>query len=969
MSLESLPLSQLSHIPESLHSQLQLRWQQFTQASPELAASVAQGQWLAPLLRLWACSDFACDQCIRHPQWLQALLEQAQLLQPQDPEVIAQGLAQALGSVVSEAELMQALRHYRQQQMLRILWRDINHLDRLPQTLEQLSALAESCIQQAYEYLYRQLVAQWGQPVDTHGQPLPMLVVALGKLGAAELNLSSDVDLMFVYPERGETQGGPRSVSHEQFFIRLGQQLIKVLDQVTVDGFVFRVDMRLRPFGSSGPLAISFAALEHYYQSQGREWERYALIKARAITGGEFIPQLHALWQPFVYRRYMDFGAFAALRKLKQLIRQEVKRKHLEQDIKLGAGGIREIEFIAQAFQLIYGGRTPQLQQPSLLAIFAYLAELQLLPASTVQALLQAYDFLRRLEHRLQGLADKQTQTLPQDPQTQQRIALAMNFASWSDCEAQLQQHQQQVQQHFAQVVDAEPTETLSSAATESSSTDLGWLWVQEEVEAAVATAALQQHGFSQAAEVWQRLCGLKQSRCVRQCSELARERLDTLMPRLLAAASVTAQPSQAALQLLIFIESVIRRSAYVALLAENPAALAQLARLCAASPWFAPYLARHPVLLDELLDVRTLYAPLQQADLSDQLQQSLLRVPEGDLEQQMNVLRQFKQASVLRVAAADVTGALPLMRVSDYLTAIAEVVLQQAVALVWRQVTQQYGYPPQAEGPEPKGFAVVAYGKLGGYELGYGSDLDVVFLHQWTAEDAAQGLDISTFYTRLAQKLLHVFNTRTMDGVLYELDTRLRPSGQSGMLVTRLAAFDQYQQQKAWIWEHQALVRARWVAGDPALATPFEQVRCEVLQQDYTPQSLVQEVVGMREKMRSHLGSGQQDTFDLKQDFGGVTDIEFMVQYSVLRYAAQVPELLRYTDNIRILDTLAEHNLMASADVLILKDAYQAFRARTHQLSLQNQRARVTEDAVLGYRDQVQALWQRYLLDTRPAD
>jgi len=852
------------------------------------------------------------------------------------------------------------LRQFRRIQMVRIIWRDLAGTAPLSETLEDLSALADICVDQALRLLYDWAIAKHGTPVDEEGNQQRMVVLGMGKLGARELNLSSDIDLIFAYPRSGEVKGG-RYLSNEQFFTRLGQQLIKAIGTQTVDGFVFRVDARLRPFGDSGPLAMSFDAIEEYYHSQAREWERYAMIKARVVSGGaEAREELSAMLRPFVYRRYLDYGAIESLRDMKRMISGEMHKRGMDANIKLGPGGIREIEFIGQAFQLIRGGRDPDLQIRPILQVLEVLGSKDLLPEYVVQELTQAYEFLRLVENRLQAWQDRQTHLLPDDGLARLRLARSMGFDDWESFYAVLEQHRARVQGHFDMVFAA------PQAEEEPKEKPLQALWRQH-LDEDRSIEILAESGFQgAAADAIQMLEQFRSSHAFRGQGERGQQRMDQLMPLLLEAVAATADPKLVLGRVLKLLESIAQRTSYLALLVESPLGLSQLVRLESASPWIASQLTRHPILLDGLLDPRQLYSPLKREELENELDTLMSAVDQDDTEEQMERLRQFLQSNKLRVAAADVTDVIPLMVVSDYLTEIGEVITGRVLEQVWSYLVARHGHPSGNSGSST-GFTVIAYGKMGGIELGYGSDLDLVFIHGNSDPNAMTDGDRQIandlFFARLGQRLIHMLTARTASGILYEVDMRLRPSGNSGMLVSSLDAFDEYQNKMAWTWEHQALLRARPIAGDPVVAERFQQIRRAVLSQKRDPYSLCREVVEMREKMRSSLDKSTQDQFDLKQGVGGIADIEFMVQYAVLRWAHSYPDLLDWTDNIRLLDGLAKYELFAQAEVESLADAYRSFRSASHRLILQEKPALVSQNELGAEREKVKEIWGRVML------
>jgi glutamate-ammonia-ligase adenylyltransferase len=907
--------------------------------------------------RLFAMSDFIALSCIRAPELLSELAASGDLANAYGVDTHAARLATVLQGCTDEDDLHTRLRRFRRREMVRIAWRDLSDRAEFEETAADLSNLADACIDGALRVLEGLHQAQFGTPCDGNGRPMHLVVLGMGKLGGRELNYSSDVDLIFCYPEEGETRDGPRSIAHQEYFIRLGQRLIAAIDRVTADGFVFRVDMRLRPFGEASALAVSFEAMEDYYQVHGREWERYAMIKARAVAGdvaaGE---RLLADLKPFVYRRYVDYGAFESLREMKGMIEAEMRRKGMGENVKLGRGGIREVEFIAQAFQLIRGGRETRLQGRSLLPVLAAVGELNLLPDYAVRELRTGYVWLRDTENAIQMAADEQTQLLPTSEEGRARLAFAMGHSDWGAFLTALNEQRDIVHQHFEQVFAAPQRDgTPQEGAT------LDALWLGR-LSREAALVLLSGAGYGDPAEALRLVEQTRTGHAVQALSPRGRQRLDGLMPLLLGAVGQRPDPDATLKQVIRLVEAIARRTAYLALLVENPMALSQLVRLCSASPWIATLLTLHPVLLDELLDPRTLYHPPRRAALAEELHARLAHLDPADEEQQLEALRHFKQSNTLRVAAADVVGAVPLMVVSDHLTEIAEVVLQEALGLAWAHMITRHGFPG-GEG-EGMGFTVIAYGKMGGIELGYGSDLDLVFLHarEAGATDGARPLDNPVFYARLAQRLIHVLNTRTASGVLYEVDTRLRPSGASGLLVSTLEAFGAYQRSQAWTWEHQALVRARVVAGDPSLGAVFEQTRREVLGRERDRETLRPEVREMRERMRAGLSKAQPGQFDLKQDPGGIADIEFMVQYAVLAWAHAHPDLLDFTDNIRQLEGLARNGLLEPAEAGVLADAYRAYRARAHHLTLRDQPALVPDGEFAELRSRVEQLWRKIM-------
>jgi len=668
------------------------------------------------------------------------------------------------------------------------------------------------------------------------------------------------------------------------------------------------------------------------------------------------------LLRPFTYRRYLDYSAFDALREMKRLIQREVQRRKLQDNIKLGPGGIREIEFIAQCFQLIRGGREPRLQERNLQRVLPTLAELAYLPQSTTDKLQRAYEFLRNTEHAIQAWQDQQSQDLPKSDLPRAALAHALGFSDWEKFIHQLNMHRDIVSAHFQNIVALPSTHENPTVTSDTSA-----LWADGDLSAAQIAEQLSLMGYDEAPEIARRIHQMRNSKTVQHLQSIARERLDAFMPLLLHAAIQTETPSTALLRVLPLVEAVLRRTAYMVLLIENPAALRELILLCAASPWVSTLLAQHPVLLDELLNAGTLYAPPQKSELQNDLQQQLLRVERNDLEGQMEALRYFKLAHVLRVIASEIKGTLPLMKVSDYLTWIAEAILEYVVDLAWNYLIEKHGAPMQfADITCNKDFIVVGYGKLGGIELSHTSDLDLVFIHDSDSTlttNGPQPIDNSTFFTRLGQRMIHILTTQTSHGALYEVDMRLRPSGNSGLLVSSLTAFANYQNTQAWTWEHQALVRARVVAGDRRLVENFDTVRREVLCKPRNIEKLRTDVIDMRRKMRDQLRPRDTETtanpvFDLKHGSGAIVDIEFMVQYAVLAWAHDHPALTRWTDNIRILETLAAEQLLDENTALGLIDAYKSYRSCAHRLSLQQKKGRAAIIEFKELRGLVSSAW-----------
>ena len=937
-----------------LSSPLQQYWQVIAEQLPESVSGVQAKSVLT-------FSDFVRDSIIAHPHWLTEL--ESAPPQADEWQQYGEWLQAALATVNDEAALMHELRLFRRRVMVRIAWAQALSLVDDTDILQQLSHLAETLIVSARDWLYDACCREWGTPCSQDGIPQPLLILGMGKLGGGELNFSSDIDLIFAWPEHGSTQGGRRELDNAQFFTRMGQRLIKVLDQPTQDGFVYRVDMRLRPFGDSGPLVLSFAALEDYYQEQGRDWERYAMVKARIMgdTDGRYVDELRAMLRPFVFRRYIDFSVIQSLRNMKGMIAREVRRRGLKDNIKLGAGGIREIEFIVQVFQLIRGGREPSLQSRSLLPTLGAIAALHLLPENDAEQLRVAYLFLRRLENLLQSINDEQTQTLPGDELNRARLAWGMNTDNWSQLTKTLEGHMANVRRVFNELIGDDETDTQEDALSEQ------WreLW-QDALQEDDTPPVLSHLTDDDRLRVLALIADFRKELDKRTIGPRGRQVLDHLMPHLLSDVCTRQDASLPLSRITPLLVGIVTRTTYLELLSEFPGALKHLISLCAASPMVASQLARYPLLLDELLDPNTLYQPTATDAYRDELRQYLLRVPEDDEEQQLEALRQFKQTQLLRIAAADIAGTLPVMKVSDHLTWLAEAMIDAVVQQAWLQMVARYGQPTHLAEREGRGFAVVGYGKLGGWELGYSSDLDLIFLHDCPVDvmtDGEREIDGRQFYLRLAQRIMHLFSTRTSSGILYDVDARLRPSGAAGMLVTSAESFADYQKNEAWTWEHQALVRARVVYGDPQLTSQFDTVRRDIMTLPRDGKTLQTEVREMREKMRAHLGNKHRDRFDIKADEGGITDIEFITQYLVLRYAHDKPKLTRWSDNVRILELLAQNDIMDEQEAMALTRAYTTLRDELHHLALQEQPGHVAQTCFEAERTLVRASWQKWLV------
>ena len=893
-------------------------------------------------------SQYAEQVLANHESLLQQDYAIDQFLKPLSADYIHQLVISTLQDIQDETLWMKTLRILRARLMFRWIWQDANQLTDVVTLTQELSDFADICVQVAKDFARIPLVAKHGEPIGYNGKVQDLIVVAMGKHGAQELNLSSDIDLIFAFDEQGETNGR-KCIEVQQFCILWGQKLIYLLDHITADGFVFRVDMRLRPWGDGSALAISHVALEKYLSQHGREWERYAWIKARIITGGQEGNELLQMTRPFVFRKYVDYTAFEAMREMKAMIEREVQRRNIEDNIKLGAGGIREVEFIVQVFQLIYGGSKLELQDRQCLVSLRHLGEAELLEPQAVLDLEDAYLFLRRVEHAIQALNDQQSQALPTEPELRARISDTLGFADWDSFMQTLNEKRAKVIYQFEHLIkENEPDSLLENYSQLEKQLD----------------AVLDDQAKNLVHEFWY-------GHATKKLTAKALQRLKTFWPHLIEAVLQSENPQMALMRLMPLVESVLRRSVYLVMLIESKGALQRLVKMATVSPWICEELTQYPVLLDEFLSMD--FELPKRSDLEDSLRQQLLRIELDEVEDLMRVLRLFKKSNVLTVAASDVLAESHLMKVSDALTDIAEVTANAALQLAYQMIVKKHGYPVDSEGQrcglEHNAFAIIGYGKVGGIELGYGSDLDVVFIHNMDEQADTDGIKPISgfeFAMRVARKFVSLMTTQTLDGRVYDVDTRLRPSGDAGLLVTSLRAFEQYQLKSAWLWEHQALVRARSIAGDQDLRDKFEVLRCKILTQPRDEAYVRSEVLKMRQKMKDHLGSSKEQKkdgiFHLKQDAGGIVDIEFMAQYAVLAWSGSNPDLAHYSDNVRILEDAAKTGCLSSDDATALIQAYLRERAESHRLALANQSMQVNAADWYDTREVVCKLWQRLI-------
>jgi len=835
-------------------------------------------------------------------------------LQPCTPEAIRSWFSTMQAG--NEEEVSSALRKLRKKVMLTVLTRDLNGLSGLDEVMICMTALAELTVTKAQSSAMQSLIEVYGQPVGAEsGKIQELLIIGMGKLGGRELNVSSDIDLIFVYPEDGLTNG-ERSIDNNDFFSRLGRKIIALVNDITADGYVFRVDMRLRPYGDSGALVTSFAALEEYLVTQGREWERYAWIKARVIAPVDCheAVELSNLTQPFIFRKYLDFGAFESMRNLHAQIRKEVQRRDRLNNVKLGPGGIREIEFIAQVFQLIRGGPNARLRIRPTQQVLHLLAETGHISSAAATELNAAYIFLRNLEHRLQYLDDQQTQDLPENTTDQEIIATAMGYFSYQEMLVDFNRHRNIVSKHFEEIFSTQNQTSEDTAAASSA------LWY-EGIQTEELHGALARLGFDNSILLAEQLLQIRNSGRYLQLPEISRQRMDKLIPQFINLCSEQSNPDQTLLRILKLLENISRRASYLAFMAEYPQILPRLVNLSSASEWAADYLVRHPFLLDDLLDAREIYRAPDWPLLENLLQEQLADCTD-DIERAMDVLRQFHHSRTFHLLAMDLQGLLPLETLSDHLSDLADLILKNVLQLCWHEMRNKHLTEPM--------FSIIAYGKLGGRELGYESDLDLIFIYDDPHPEA------SAIYARLAQRINTVLSSYTSAGRLYETDLRLRPNGASGLLVSSLEAFGEYQQKHAWVWEHQALTRARFITGDKHIGDEFNSIRKAVLCQPREIGALRKEVIEMRQKMHDgHMNNGA--LFDIKHDKGGMVDIEFMVQFLVLAYASTYPELTANSGNLALLKLAAKLKLIDHDLSQKVQVSYRQLRKIQHAMRLNN--------------------------------
>ncbi|MBW1616542.1 MAG: bifunctional [glutamate--ammonia ligase]-adenylyl-L-tyrosine phosphorylase/[glutamate--ammonia-ligase] adenylyltransferase [Deltaproteobacteria bacterium] len=873
-------------------------------------------------------------------------------------------LASILSDNETEESFAKKIRIFRIREAVKIGFADIIGRFDLFDVVQRLSALADAIIGKTLECLYERQCLIYGRPQSEREKKQLPVILGMGKLGGKELNFSSDIDLVFAYPEDGETNGEKETITNKAFFTKLFTRLIDIIDKLTEDGFAFRVDMRLRPYGENGPIVMSFEAMEDYYQTQGREWERYAFIKARVCAGDkeEGIELLKTL-RPFIYRKYLDYGTIESLRDMKGKIDSEAAKKGFENNIKLGKGGIREVEFFGQIFQLIRGGIDTDLQKRDICSVIKLLKQKKYIKKEVSDSLVSAYIFLRNTEHRLQEFADAGIHTIPAEPKQLLRLAYSLDFEDASDFLFALNKHRENVGFYFSTLLFPEKND--AKKADNLIEKELKHLWenLGEEEE---TLNILQRIGYEKPDKIYRLLKGLNKDILAEAVSVKGKARLVKLIPALLIEAANSEKPEITLKPIFALIKTIIKRTCYLSLFLENHSALKQLIKLANASSWIISLLTKYPLLLDELIDHRTLYSPPQKADLKKELDFRISRFAQDDIEKQMDEARIFKRVNMLRVAAAEVADIISVKEASYKLCGIADVILEKILDILWKQLVERYG-APNCEIKQKtcdKGFVAIAYGKLGGEEISYGSDLDIVFLHSGKkggtlGEDS---IDNSTFFSRLGQRTLHFLSSRTSAGILYETDMRLRPSGASGLLVSHIDSFQEYQKNQAWTWEHQALVRARSVAGNRLLCKQFNLIRKIVLCKKRDKEKLAKDIIDMRLRVRTEKMYKKSDKFDLKQGFGGIVDIEFLIQYLVLLNAFFYPEILEDTSNIKFIRRFEKIGILSGDYAKALKKGYIEYKKAIHRLNLAEKKGLVKAEDFKIIRKEVIKIWEYFL-------
>ncbi len=907
-----------------------------------------------------AMSDFIANTIFSYPNECCNLIAEGALDSPQfhiDPKTVVD---EYLTEKLNDFELKKRLRVLRRTHHMAIAWRDLCGYSNINEIFEKLSSLAEAVVLRVVEVVRSQLKKVYGDALDTDGSPLELLILGMGKLGGKELNFSSDLDLIFTYPREGETLG-PRVVTYREFFSKIVQRSANFLSDITQDSFCYRIDLRLRPFGDAGALVNSFDALQNYYETQGRTWERYALVKGRilgqGITLDRYATELTAMLRPFVYRRYLDYGAIQSLRKLKHLIESEVRRRSLNNNFKLGKGGIREVEFIAQVFELMRGGRFTELREESLRKCLKNIISLDLIPREICEQLDAGYVYLRRLENVIQEFSDKQTQNLPDNEKDMARVLVAMGYADESLFRADLNEVMQFVHSEFVKVVADEDDsfENLKNFDLWEADSDLDEMCV--ELEPYMSNK-------DNTKEMASDILTLKANLARMPVGPVGRETLLELMPKVIYLIAKENQSAALFKRMSGLIEKIALRTPYIQLLRDKNEVLERFIALLKDNHFASELITTHPILLDELFIPQYFDHPPSPDEFLSMLQEQLLRIDREDLEAVMEELRLFKKIMVFRIALSDKAGKLPLMKISDALTWLAEALIKELIVIAWELNVQKYGEPEGRSVNDP-GIAVIGYGKLGGIELGYKSDLDMVFLKQVGdgMTSGEHGVHESIFYQRLIQRIMHLATTNTVGGILYDLDMRLRPDGDTGVLISDTDSFDVYQKQRAWTWEHQAIVRARPIAGSKDIIEKFNKTREYVIRAKIDDEKLRCDVLSMRDKMRSHLDRSGPEFYDIKQGVGGMIDIEFISQYLLLKYAPNYKDMILWSDNVRILEECARLGIVDKATTDELIAAYIDIRKIYHELSLADLPRLIARSDRMSATFRVEEIWNRIFM------
>lgn len=914
------------------------------------------------LIKVFLFSEFIASCFTKNPQLFKDLIDSRDLFKTYSKHTYKVRLEKKITPDIDIRQVKHILLQTKLYETIRIAWRDLTGRALLDQTLFDLSNLADAVVETATSTLYENISQSHGLPVDSEGNFQKIIVLGMGKLGASELNFSSDIDLIFVYPESGYTNG-EKIISNEEFFTILCRRFLRFFSPEASGINFYRVDTRLRPYGDSGPLVMSSSAFEEYYNVQGRQWERYAMIKARPVAGDiEAGARLLKTLNSFIYRRYFDYGSFDSFREMKNKIALQVKNRKLQSNIKLGAGGIREIEFFGQLFQMIRAGIEPELQEQKILKVLDLLQTHNCINRSVKQDLKKAYRFLRMVENRLQIYADLQTHDIPENHDRQKILALSMGYDAKNAFIKDLKHHMKQVHFHFSQLLVSTEDEGQDSKIE-----DLKELWVNISDPGFDGSSSISIEGFKNPDKVLRILQSLEEHPNTKRLTSSGRKKLARLIPVLIIKIGRQNESDAVLVRLIDLIITIERRTCYLSLLIENKNALETLIILAQKSPWIISFLSKHPALLDELMNPATLYSPPGKQALEKEMETRMAGVPSGDVEFLLEELCNFRQVNYLRIAAADVSGNYPLMKVSDHLTYIAQTVLGQVLSSLWHIMTQKYGFPGTVSDKslDQCGFAIIAYGKVGGFEMGYKSDIDIVFLYKGESgftKGGKKDIEIVRFYSNLGQRIINALTMHTPAGTLYGADMRLRPGGSSGMIVSHIDEFEEYMQTRAWTWEHQALIKARPVAGDKKLYSRFNKIRKNVLIRKRDCETLKKQVSAMREKMRKEHLKPKKNFFDLKQSKGCIVDIEFLVQYLILQNGHACPDIIFWTDNVRLLESLDAEGIIKSHDSGELQKTYVLMRRAVHRLNLQEKSRQIPKTHFLKPREHVIKMYDQHL-------